>query len=74
MRDCRGFGRITEQGHHMIFPSITNHCIIEEHDDHMVLAIRIPKAEIAKNIHLLAALADVVPTVAVRSAPVAEID
>ena len=47
----------------MLFPSITRNCIIEEQDDHIVVAIRIPKAEIANNIHFLAALADVVPTV-----------
>jgi hypothetical protein len=46
----------------MRLPSITRHCIIEDQDDHIVVAIRIPKAEIANNIHLLAALADIVPT------------
>lgn len=45
----------------MDFPSITNHCVIEDQDDHLVIAIRIPKAEIVANIHLLAALATVKP-------------
>ena len=45
----------------MIFPSFKNHCIVEHQEDHVVIAIRIPKSEIAENIHLLAALADMVP-------------
>ena len=45
----------------MIFPSFTKHCVVEHQDDHVVIAIRIPKSEIADNIHLLAALADLVP-------------
>jgi hypothetical protein len=40
-------------------PSINvDGCIIEEQDDHLVLAIRMPKATIASNIALLAAMAD----------------
>jgi hypothetical protein len=36
----------------------TDGCIIQEQDDHLVLAIRIPKATIGANLHLFAALAD----------------
>jgi hypothetical protein len=40
-------------------PSFQNDaCIIEEQDDHLVLAVRVPKALIASNLHLLAALAE----------------
>jgi hypothetical protein len=56
----------------MRLPSITHNCIIEDQEDHIVVAIRISKAEIANNIHFLAALADIVPTVGKAAA--AEID
>ena len=46
-----------------MFPSITQHCVIEEQDDHVVIALRVPKSEIADNIHFLAGLANVVPRV-----------
>jgi hypothetical protein len=40
-------------------PSISvDGCIIEEQDDHLVLAIRVPKATIASNMALFAAMAD----------------
>jgi hypothetical protein len=51
----------------MQFPSITQHCVIEEQEDHIVVAIRIPKSEIANNLHLLAGLANVVPRVSSES-------
>ena len=51
----------------MNFSSITQNCVIEEQDDHIVIAIRIPKSEIAANIHLLAGLANVVPRVSSES-------
>jgi hypothetical protein len=42
-----------------IVPSINvDSCIIEEQDDHLVLAIRIPKATIVANLPVLAALAE----------------
>jgi hypothetical protein len=44
-----------------VFPTITNHCVIDEQDDHIVIAIRIPKTEIAANALLLAGLAKVAP-------------
>lgn len=51
----------------MNFPSLTQHCVIEEQEDHLVIAIRIPKAEIAANIHLLAGLVCSVPRIAGES-------
>jgi hypothetical protein len=40
-------------------PSIgVDSCIIEEQEDHLVLAIRIPKATIISNLAVLGALAD----------------
>jgi hypothetical protein len=40
-------------------PSINvDSCIIEEQDDHLVLAIRVPKATIVSNLALFAALAN----------------
>jgi hypothetical protein len=46
-------------GNGSFIPSINvDSCIIEEQDDHLMLAIRMPKATIASNIALLAAMAD----------------
>jgi hypothetical protein len=66
----RGEGSLFLGGFHITqgiqtvnFPSITNHCIIEDQEDRIVVAIRIPKSEIAGNMHFLAGLADIVPTV-----------
>jgi hypothetical protein len=39
-------------------PSITGNCIIEEQDDHMVVALRIPKALVVSNLAVFAALAN----------------
>jgi len=40
-------------------PSIgVDSCIIEEQEDHLVLAIRVPKATIAANLAFLGALAE----------------
>jgi hypothetical protein len=42
-----------------IVPSINvDSCIIEEQDDHLVLAIRVPRATIVSNMALLGALAE----------------
>jgi hypothetical protein len=46
-------------GNGSFVPSINvDGCIIEEQDDHLVIAIRVPKAKIASNRALLGALAD----------------
>lgn len=39
-------------------PSLSHNCIIEEQEHHIVVAIRIPKATLAENMALFAALAD----------------
>jgi hypothetical protein len=46
-------------GNGSFIPSINlDSCIIEEQDDHLVVALRIPKATIAKNVPFLACLAE----------------
>jgi hypothetical protein len=46
-------------GNGSFVPSINvESCIIEEQDDHLVLAVRVPKATIANNMALLGALAE----------------
>jgi hypothetical protein len=41
-------------------PSLVTNCIIEEQEDHLVIAVRVPRSVIKKNVSLLAALADIV--------------
>ncbi len=36
--------------------------IIEEDETHAVIAVRVPKVWISRNLHFMAALADLVPT------------
>jgi hypothetical protein len=43
----------------VFFPSFREDCcVIEEQEDHLVLAVRIPKATIAANLALFSAFAD----------------
>ena len=50
---------IEQVGKGSFIPSINvDSCIIEEQDDHLVLAIRVPKATIVSNLALFAALAN----------------
>jgi hypothetical protein len=56
----------------VFFPSFKDSCVIEEQDDHLVLAVRIPKVTINSNMALLAVLSDLASasTWSLRSAAV----